>query len=332
MMRWLKARRRLRLFLCAFLAAFLFVFVWYALGRATSAGRTVRVFDCGAGSDVAVIGEVSVDGLFRVVAYNIAHGRGVGDSNWSESRARDNRLSDIASLLREFDADVVVLNEVDFSSIWSGHQNQAELIAEEAGYRYLVEQMNIDMTSPFATLRFGNAVLSRHPIKKVMLIDLPGYAGWETLLAGKKRAVLCEIELADGSRLHVVGAHFDTRGDESIRVDSARALAKVVGELESPVVIAGDLNSTPSVLPGARLDSDSRTAVDVLVADCGFSRAAPGRATDEVAGTFPSWEPTRTIDWVLVNGSGELKHMEVYDSDLSDHLPVVADIHINHAR
>ena len=319
-----KRLRGRRFWLRVVLALFLLVLAWYGLGRALSPWRAFRVVDAG---EVAggVVEQHLEDGL-RVVAYNIAHGRGPGDSNWSDGDARDSRLHDIAALLREFDADIVVLNEVDFSSVWSGHENQAALIAQEAGYRYRVELTNIDVSIPFASLRFGNAVLSRHPIIEAELIDLPGYAAWETILGGKKRAVTCEVELPNGSRLCVVGAHFDTRGDEAIRVASAYAVNESVENKGVLTVVAGDLNSTPAGLPGARVGADGRSGVDVLVQDGGFSRVSIDNESGVAEPTFPSWGPDRAIDWVLVSDGATLKQIDVIQSDLSDHLPVVADM------
>jgi len=321
-----KRKQRVRRVLLVISVAVLFVVGWYGIGRATSASRSIRLVDRGADPGVVSTQRVDANRSIRVVAYNIAHGRGGSDSNWSDADSRSQRLLDIAALLREMDADVVVLNEVDFCTVWSGHENQAEIIAAAAGYRYRVEQINIDISVPLASYRFGNAILSRLPIHNPKVIDLPGYAVWETVLGGKKQAILCEIALNKGLSVQVVGAHFDTRGDESIRVASANAVADVVGDLDSAVVIAGDLNSTPAVLPGARLDEDLSTAVDVLVEDWGFSRAVQGDALDQAKGTFPSWEPARAIDWILVNRVVRLDRIEVRESGLSDHLPVAADI------
>ncbi len=189
------------------------ILAWYCVGRVLSPWRAVHIVDAGKKTDTA---SRAVDQPLRVVAYNIAHGRGTGDSNWTDEGTRSERLKDIAALLRDLNADVVVLNEVDFSSVWSGHENQAEMIAEQAGYRYRAEQSNIDASVPFVSLRFGNAVLSHHPIVETEFIDLPGYAGWETVLGGKKRAMACTIEINGGSQIVIVAAHLDTRGDETI--------------------------------------------------------------------------------------------------------------------
>lgn len=82
----------------------------------------------------------------RIGAYNIAHGRGTADGNWSggDENERRGRLNAIAELITAADLDVVVLNEVDFAATWSYHVNQAAWIAEATEFPYWVEQRNLD--------------------------------------------------------------------------------------------------------------------------------------------------------------------------------------------
>ena len=53
-------------------------------------------------------------------------------------------MDQIAALLRTINADVVVLNEVDFDSTWTHSVDEARYLAEKAGYPFLAEQRNID--------------------------------------------------------------------------------------------------------------------------------------------------------------------------------------------
>lgn len=80
--------------------------------------------------------ETPEDAKLSIASYNIAHGRGLAESNLSggTKAERLDRLDKIAALLRDVDADIVVLNEVDFDSSWSYSINQAEYLAQRAGY------------------------------------------------------------------------------------------------------------------------------------------------------------------------------------------------------
>ena len=312
-----------RLLLRIFILGILFIILWYGVVRLISPWRALKVVDAGQN---AMTLTVEHDRPLRIAAYNIAHGRGTARSNFSDKVERRQRLDDIGKLLRELDADVVVLNEVDFSSIWSGHENQADTIATAAGYRYRAEEVNIDASLPFASLRFGNAVLSRYPIVEAEVINLTGFAGWETVLGGKKRAVLCVIEREDGSRFRVVGAHLEPRGEEAFRVRSVKEVVLALKYPYIPTIIAGDLNATLPGLPGARVTDTGVTSVSTLMTVSSFSAAPGDNESYSFEPTFPSWVPDRTIDWILVGSLLQIDRLEVKQSDLSDHLPIVAHV------
>ncbi|MCP4376056.1 MAG: hypothetical protein GY794_07780, partial [bacterium] len=120
------------------LLALMICLVWFIVNRVVSPLMAVRTETI----VTAQTDATSFTGRLRVVTYNIAHGRGTSDTNW-QLDARDaqiNRLREIANLLKEQKADIVVLNEVDFDSVWSGGMNQGRYIAENAGFPFLVEQ------------------------------------------------------------------------------------------------------------------------------------------------------------------------------------------------
>lgn len=294
----------------------------FVFSRLASLGRCVSVYSTGGGMEKTQ----APDGRIRVACYNIAHGRGLAVSNWDGgSRAeRIARLDEIADLLRRIDADVVVLNEVDFDASWSHSVNQAQYLADKAGYPYRAEQRNLDFQILFWTWRFGNAVLSKYPITDARVVDLPGYSSWETVLAGKKRAIRCEISLG-GRSVRVVGAHLSSRS-EALRVSSANALADIAAGSTLPTIVAGDLNSTPPGFPESASDPDGNNAMETLDDASCFQRSPLSRpvAADEL--TFHCVEPRCVIDWVLIPLDWHFLQYSVELSQLSDHRPVHADI------
>lgn len=300
---------------------------WFALNRALSPWAALRIVRP-EGAEAPVQG-AERRGLLRVGIYNIAHGRGSGDSNWNgESRdVRERRLNDIAGFLKAADLDVVVLNEVDFDSTWSGRVNQAEFLARAAGFDYRVEQRNFDVSVPFFRWRFGNAVLSRRLIVSAEMLDLPGDAAWETILAGKKTACVCTIDLGDGrsdSRVtaRVAPVHLSYRS-EAVRIASASVFLNEVKRGESPLILAGDFNSTPADFPEA--DPSGQSAVEELL-QSGIWSTLPREHAFEPDMTFSSTRPDRVIDWILVPQPWELLTKQVFPVTFSDHRPVIGVI------
>ena len=265
-------------------------------------------------------------GQLRIACYNIAHCRGLATSNWEGGgrSKRIARLDQITDLLRRIDADVVVLNEVDFESTWSYSINQARYLAEKAGYPHWVEQRNLDFRILFHKWRFGNAILSKYSITNARVVDLPGYSTWETVLAGKKRAVICDISVGDLT-IQVIGAHLSHRS-ESLRVISATAISDIATESTLPTIVAGDMNSTPPGFPQFARDPVGNNALATFDSSKCFQRLPvdPPLADDEL--TFHSANPSCVIDWVLIPLNWHFLHYKVESSRLSDHRPVYADV------
>ena len=270
-------------------------------------------------------------GDLRIASYNIAHGRGLAASNWdggSETERR-NRLDEIGELLRDINADILVLNEVDFGCTWSYGVDQARYLAERLDYAYWIEERNLDARLLLWEWRFGNAILSRHPIVGARVVDLPGYSLWETIGAGKKRGVACDVKV--GERLiRVIDVHLSHRS-EQVRVESARLLTEVINAGKTPAIVAGDLNSTARGFPGYATDPHGDNAIAVLDAMRRLQRR-PVDPPDHAELTFHSADPQYVIDWIMIPHDWRFQDYRVGLSVLSDHRPVFADVIIAPAR
>jgi endonuclease/exonuclease/phosphatase family metal-dependent hydrolase len=307
------AARRLRLALGLGLLALILP---PALTRATSAGRALRVFDGPATASATGSAPLGV------LAFNIAHGRGSGDDNWAggSARIRDARLAQMAELIARQDADLVVLNEVDFESSWSGGVNQAERIAARAGYPHRAEQRNIDVGGPGLWFRFGNAILSRRPLSDCRVIGLPRHADWEAILAGAKEALVCTA--ATTPPVRIVAIHLEHRL-ERVRIEQVKTLVDALAEPGPPVVWAGDFNSTLPGFPEAQLGPDGDTALGLALAGTG-AVTTPTRTPSAEALTFPATPPRSKIDWVLAPPGWRILEQRVLATALSDHRAIVA--------
>jgi endonuclease/exonuclease/phosphatase family metal-dependent hydrolase len=299
----------------------LFLLGPYLYSRVASGHNAIRSREL---SDVDAPRVLAQTDRVRVLAYNIAHGRGLSESNWAAGD-RPARLAEIAALLREVNADVVVLNEVDFRSAWSGHENQAAALARAAGYRFWVEQRNLDLQVGWWSIKSGNAVLSKHPLRDPQLIDYPGYAGWESLAAGKKRGLVCTVEFPSGP-VRLIAVHLSHRS-ESVRVKSAQILRDLSTSGGVPLVLAGDFNSAPAGFAGHARTTSGENAVELLLADGGFHASA----SETGPATFPANAPGQTIDWILHPRTWRVIDHRVIDTQLSDHRPVAADFELSAA-
>lgn len=301
---------------------FIILVLPYSYSRLASRWQYVTVYSAATGTAAAQPLAQHV----RIGCYNIAHGRGLAESNWAGGSAQERiaRLNQIAAVLRTADADVVVLNEVDFDCSWSHSVNQARYLADKAGYAYCVEQRNIDFRVLFWTWRFGNALLSKHPIVESQVIHLPGISHLETLLGGKKRAVSCKIA-TPGKPIHVIGAHLSHQS-EAVRAISATMLINMAENQAGPTIIAGDLNSTPPDFPESEADELGKNAMQIFDNREYFQRYQPTVPLRNKEMTFHSSEPRMMIDWILIPANWRYLQYSVQATELSDHRPVFSSV------
>lgn len=325
-------RRRWKLLLALCVAAV--VIGPYAVGRFRATGRRVRVTSDNAAT---LPGATAPPATLKIATYNIAHGRGPIDDNWREGGGpKRERVLQIAELLRRQNADVVVLNEVDFDATWSGGRNQAAAIARAAGFPHRVEQRNLDFRFLYGSWKFGNAVLSRFPIVEAELVEFPPLSRWESALAGHKRGVVCTLQLPNDRQVRVLAVHIETRSAD-VRVQCARRIAEIASESGAPLIAAGDFNSTFPGLPHFEQTAGGENAMSVLQSSGRFEtpaiarRQEIGRERADVNAapgpdhfTWSTAEPDRVIDWILIPSGWRFEEYRVLPSDLSDHRPVVA--------
>lgn len=232
----------------------------------------------------------------RVVAYNIKHGRGM-----------DGRvdLQRVARLLRGLDADVIALQEVDDRTERTGRVDQVAVLAEALGYRGFHGPHR-----PYQGGHYGNAVLTRLPVREVRTRPIPP-------ASGSALAVLeVVVGLPSGATASVVSVHLAGSADE--RMAQAEAVTASFAGADHPVVLAGDFNGRPGGPVVTRLAEDWRVAT---------KSGSPY--------TYPADAPDREIDFVMIRPSdaGEvLEHRVVPESMAADHRPLLAVLRLAEIR
>jgi endonuclease/exonuclease/phosphatase family metal-dependent hydrolase len=262
---------------------------------------------------------------WRVGAWNLAHGRGL--AKWTirggDAATRAARLEAIARRVASLDLDLLVLNEVDFDASSSRRVDQARFIAERAGFPHRVAQRNDDAWLAGFRWAGGNAILSRHPLREVSLIDLPVHRPWLAALGFQKRGVAALVERAPGDAIRLVAIHLEHRS-EDVRLASAEKILRFAAAPGPPTLLAGDFNSTLGHFPHAKPSASGHTALDHFLG-AGFSRWT-GVAPSPEQMTYRSDRPSRVIDWILVPDDWSFDTYHVLPTDLSDHRPVWAAV------
>ena len=287
---------------------------FYVYGRVEASNTEIRV------EHVRVVPRLVESGSFTVAAYNIAHARGAikGTSNWGGSHTEKvERSRAIGEFLATSDADVVILNEVDFDASWSGRQDQAMLIAKAGGFQYVARQVNFNLALPGFSLEFGNAILSHYPIIVADRVALPTHSWLESLLFGNHDAIRAVVEVGESQEVEIWGLHLEVR-DRVTRISAVEHIASQM-DTARPVVLAGDLNSQLSE------GSSDPTALSTLLHLTDFESFP---STNDSSMTFPTMAPKRTLDWIAHSPLLDASGGEVADVQLSDHLPVLIRLRV----
>ncbi len=232
----------------------------------------------------------------RVLSYNIHHCEGV-DGKLDVAR--------IAQVIRAVEPDLVALQEVDQIVPRSQSVDQPAELA-----RLTKMHVVIGPNIPLQGGAYGNAVLSRFPIRRHENLKLPRFDN------GEQRGVLeLEIDLPGTDQpLLFLATHLDHRPKNEERLASVKSILEITAKQpDQPALLAGDLNDVPesAVLAGI---SQHWT-----------------RANVKLLPTIPVAKPTRQIDFVLLRPQGRWKVIEtkvIEETVASDHRPILATLEL----
>jgi endonuclease/exonuclease/phosphatase family metal-dependent hydrolase len=260
----------------------------------------------GAGGD-AVSGDDRCSETLRVVTYNVHCCVGL-DGLLSIRR--------IANVLGRIDADVVALQELDVNRSRSGRCDQARELARLLGMEQVIFHPAISSTGE----QYGDAILSRRPMRLMRAAELPGRTEPGRTVPGRREprgAIRARLEFA-GMEIDLINTHLGLSNEE--RMQQVEAL---VGpdwadhpERADATILLGDFNAQPDSAPYRRLAS--------VFHDC--QTVTPGRRPERT--WFSPW-PLARIDHIFFRGPLAVRSVRVprnlRTAVASDHLPLVVD-------
>lgn len=258
-------------------------------------------------------------------------------------------LSQLESLVREADPDVVLWQELDRDSARTGRVDEVARLTTgwpawtSASY-HKAPYVPIPAHEPLGRVdlqlvtasRYGLTDARRH---QLALLDEPFYRRALDL----RRALLeAHMQLEGGGELIVMNTHLSafSYGDGTLnrqmdQLGDHMAQAEASG---SPWILAGDLNALPPGDDPSRLGDDAvwyadDTPVAPLLARYSIAAPVQDLLTDPSLRTYQPWggTPDRTLDYMFYGGGLELVSYRVLQqegADISDHLPVLAEFRL----
>ena len=239
----------------------------------------------------------------RLMSYNVHVGVGM-------DKKQD--LKRIADVIKDYNCDLVGLQEVDRGVQRTGRVDEIKELARLTGMDYAFAH-NLDYQGG----QYGVAVLSRFPI---LAIDHRRYAN--TRERERRGFIRVEVEVK-GRRLNFVTTHLDYQYADG-RLFETRQMLDALADVRGPLIVTGDFNEEPWA------------GVYELMRKAGFvdgwRRSHAGSVEAHgVGATYPADKPTKRIDYIFYRGLGEDRPPEqdedaseaVPDTLASDHRPIV---------
>lgn len=238
----------------------------------------------------------------RVLVFNIHAGK--------DAAGKPN-LDGVAALVKSTRADLVLLQEVDRNTARSGGVDQVAALAQATGYEAAFGPSLLHYDGG----EYGIAILASsigyRSTWPLPVVPVQTRAGGSS----EPRVALLAFASVNGATWRTIDTHLDP-AEGPARAQEVAHLIEVFRDQAAsrePVIVGGDLNSTPDNPVLAPL-----TAAGLRDAwiECG---SGPGFS-------YPADTPIKRIDYLFLSGNVRCAKAEVLDSQVSDHRPLLVTL------
>jgi endonuclease/exonuclease/phosphatase family metal-dependent hydrolase len=203
----------------------------------------------------------------------------------------------IAEAIQRIHPDIVALQEVHRKTWQARFRDQLAELESRTGLHGYFAPSYVRWGGAY-----GNAILTRGQLVKAEAHPLP--------CIGEPRALLEATIRLDGATISFYVTHLTTWGrlNSKIRAEQLQCLAREVRTSRYPYLLAGDLNTGP--------DSPEIEAFR--------SENVAQLASEGIGPTFPHWH--EQIDYIFADYGWQVRASRSWPIEVSDHLPVTAEL------
>ena len=273
-----------------------------------------------------------------IVNFNIKYGGARLTFFWECDGGRYNmtetevttHLDAIAEFITAVDPDILILQEVDRSSLRSVYIDQTQYLLDRTPLNYgaYASQHKVDFlpTDGMGHVDFGNAILSKWPISEATRYDLPlveSYPAYYQYLYLKRHVLTAKIDLPWNDNFYAVNTHLEAFSEGNTKLDQITEFHSILTSLNAQGadwIAAGDLNSLPKGserladfpddCPGMFEPDDysgEEDWLDPLFTDFNSAMSLSDYAENNEAWYSYTGQPDlgwiRTLDYVFTNGT-----------------------------
>lgn len=248
----------------------------------------------------------------KVMSFNIAHGLGM-----------DNvvDLERTAKVIEQSGAEIIGLQELDrHFTKRSAFVDQVDWLSKRLGM-YSAFGANLDMEpneSGKPRRQYGNAVLSKHPIKYVENHLLTKVVS--PIANSEQRGILEVVLEVKGTYVSFFNTHLSLK-EEELKV-SIDEILEITEKSRFPKIITGDFNADPDHLQIKRMENH----FDDVFLKIGKNNMYTYPAPYEHDSDGVKLKPVTRIDYIFTDQNLEPEEAAVIETSISDHLPITADL------
>ncbi len=260
----------------------------------------------------------------KIMTYNICSGKDFRlDADITPDGDSKYGIDACAEVIKEVSPDICGINEINHftkefvEKLPKGEftaENQAEYIAEGSGLGNYAFGSAITFEGRG---NYGNAVISKHPVKKITVHNIPDPTVFDDFGYYETRGITeALIDIAGG--ITVLQIHVGLNISE--KQNAITKLLELIDKIDTPLVLMGDFNMRPS---DWMLDKIREKLNEITPDGEGYIH------------TFPSWngnagikferdlKPCK-IDYIFASHHFRKISCEVIESRASDHKPMLA--------
>ncbi len=291
--------------------------------------------------------------VIKIMTWNISFLYGEGSEGpgyeYRDKKFFEDKLELLVRQIKEANPDILCLQEIDFDSHRSHNINQAQILAQKAGYPYVAQAVSWEsnyipfpywpISRNFGSMKSGGAILSKYPIlsHEVTLLQKPqGNPWWYNVFYLHRYLQKVSIQLGEKT-FNVINLHLEAF-DKVDRLSQIKLLSDKVKN-ENINLVTGDFNMVPT---GAtkkskffNTDEYENDASFEVMNKSGMQEVIPEEIylkDENQYFTFPAWNPDRRLDYIFYQPELKMMKAEILPSALSDHLPLRASFQIDSPR
>ncbi len=198
----------------------------------------------------------------KVMAWNVKYGACRvdfyfdfwGDRNQLTTTEVNDCLTKIAALIREYDPDVLITEEIEVGSKRSAHVDMVRFLLENTNLQYGMYAATWDAryvpSDGVGRVNLGNAIHSRYPIVKAERIRQADRTDQDPLTATfylKRGVARAEVDIGGGRTVAIYGVHTEAYDQDGTKQKQIKQLYDLAKAETLPWMMGGDFNELPPV-------------------------------------------------------------------------------------